>query len=133
MKKTYKGSCKCGRVKFEADVDFATAETHKCNCTSCWKSRWWSVKVKPEAFRATAGESELSKYTPGKSGGFCKHCGVTPYSYVPAAEWNSGEEFSVNVAALDDLEPAELLGTTVKYYDGKADNWWHEPAETRHL
>jgi hypothetical protein len=133
MKKTYKGSCKCGQVKFEADVDFATAETHKCNCTSCWKSRWWSVKVKPDAFRSIAGESELSKYNPGKSGGFCKHCGITPYGYVPAAEWNSGEEFSVNVAALDDLEPAELLQAEVKFYDGKADNWWQQPAETRHL
>jgi hypothetical protein len=133
MKKTYKGSCKCGKVKFEADIDFATAETHKCNCTSCWKSRWWSVKVKPDAFRSIAGEEELSKYVPGKSGGFCKHCGITPYGYVAAAEWNSGEEFSVNVAALDDLEPAELLQAQVKFYDGKADNWWHQPAETRHL
>jgi hypothetical protein len=134
-KKTYKGSCHCGRVKFEADIDLAEG-TSKCNCTNCWKKRWWSVKVKPQAFRALAGQEELSGYRAGSAtghGGFCKHCGVLPYGWVDAAEWNDGEAVSINVAALDDLEPAELLAAPVQYCDGRNDNWWNAPAETRHL
>lgn len=133
--KTYQGSCQCRRVRFEADIDLSQG-TGKCNCTSCWKRRWWSVKVKPEHFRSKQGEAELSGYKPGsKTGhtGFCKHCGVTPYNWIEAAEWNDGEYVSVNVACLDDLEPAELMEAPIVYMDGRADNWWSPPAETRHL
>ena len=55
--KTYHGSCQCKRVRFEADIDLSQG-TGKCNCTSCWKRRWWSVKVKPEHFRSLGGETE---------------------------------------------------------------------------
>jgi hypothetical protein len=133
--RTYRGSCHCGRVKFEADVDLSQG-TGKCNCTSYWKKRWWSVSVKPAAFRALQGEQELSGYKPGthkNARGFCKHCGVIPYSWVDAAEWNDGEYVSINVAALDDVDPAELVAAPVKYMDGRADSWWSPPAETRHL
>jgi hypothetical protein len=122
-------------VKFEATLDLMQG-TGKCNCTSCWKRRWWSAAVKLEDFRGLGGEAELSKYRPGETqghGGFCKHCGVTPYGFVDAAEWNDGAYVSINVACLDDLEPAELLAAPVRYMDGRADNWWSPPAETRHL
>lgn len=134
-KRTYSGSCFCKRVRFSVDVDWSVGTT-KCNCTSCWKRRWWSVAVKPDSFRSLEGEQELSGYRPGQSRGhkgFCKHCGVTPYAWVDAAEWNDGEYVSVNTAALDDLDPGELLAAEVKYCDGLHDNWWSEPAEIRHL
>jgi hypothetical protein len=82
------------------------------------------------------GHEELSGYQPGEAKGhrgFCKHCGVIPYGWVPASEWNDSEYVSVNVAALDDLEPAELMAAPVQYMDGRADNWWSPPKETRHL
>ena len=133
--KTFKGSCKCGRIKFEADLDLSKG-TNKCNCTSCWKRRWWSASVKPAEFRSFGGEEELTGYKPGEKtghGGFCKHCGVTPYGWVPAAEWNDGEYVSINVACLDDLDPAELMDSPIHFQDGRNDNWWNPPAETRHL
>jgi hypothetical protein len=133
--KTFQGSCHCGRVKFEADIDLSRG-TNKCNCTSCWKRRWWSIEVKPEAFRSLAGAEELSKYRPGSAkghGGFCEHCNVIPYGWVDAAEWNDGEYVSLNVACLDDLDPAELVAAPVRFLDGRNDSWWTVPAETRHL
>jgi hypothetical protein len=135
MTKTYRGSCHCGRVKFEADLDL-TAGTSKCNCTGCWKRRLWSVRARTEAFRALTGQEELRESRPmssGGPGGFCVHCGVMPYRWIDAAEWNDGAYVSVNVAALDDLDPAELLAAPVTLCDGRANNWWNVPAEARHL
>jgi len=134
-KRTYRGSCYCSRIKFEADIDLSQG-TGKCNCTGCWKRRWWSVAVKPGDFRSLGGEEEFSKYRPGSATGhrgFCKQCGVTPYAWNDAAEWNDGEYVSINVACLDDLDPADLVAAPIKYMDGRGDNWWNAPAETRHL
>jgi hypothetical protein len=134
-KRTYRGSCHCGRVKFEADIDLAQG-TGKCNCTSCWKRRWWSVRAELADFRSLAGETELSRYRPGQTtghGGFCKQCGLTPYVFIEKADWNDGAYVSINVAALDDLPLDALLAAPVRYMDGRADNWWSPPSETRHL
>ena len=96
---------------------------------SCWKRRWWSVRVKPENFRSGGGEDQLN----AKGGGFCRGCGIVPYGRVDAADWNDGAYVSVNVAVLDDLDPAELVAAPIQFCDGRNDNWWEKPAVTAHL
>jgi hypothetical protein len=132
--KTYRGSCHCGAIKFEADIDLSQG-TGKCNCSFCWKVRNWSVILKPDAFRSIAGDSERSEYSFGTHSGkhgFCKTCGVRTYSkgYL---EQIGGAYVSVALASLDDLDLAELIDAPVKHMDGRANNWWNAPAETRHL
>jgi hypothetical protein len=132
--RTYLGSCHCGAVQYEADIDFSQG-TSKCNCTFCTKARLWAVMVKPSAFRLLAGRSELSDYY--KPGGavhhlFCRNCGIRAFSegYLDAV---GGEFVTVNVACLDNIEARELAQVRVTYMDGRNNNWFSPPAESRHL
>ena len=134
MNKTYTGSCHCGAVRFEADIDLS-AGTGKCNCSICSKGRNWSASIKPDAFRLLAGADALSDYQFGTHSihhPFCRTCGLHVFSHGHIEE-TGGDFVAVQVAALDNLEAQQLLEAPVKYSDGLHNNWWNAPAETRHL
>jgi hypothetical protein len=134
-KKTYQGTCHCGKVRFEADLDLAEG-TGKCNCSYCWKVRSWSVGIKPEAFRLLSGKDDAREYGFREGGDnhhvFCGTCGVRVYTYGHVAAIG-GDYVSVSLAALNDLPPADLAAAPVRYMNGRDDDWFNVPPETRHL
>jgi hypothetical protein len=132
--RTYTGSCHCGAVRFEADIDFANG-TSKCNCSMCTKTRNWSVMLRPADFRLLTEESALSDYQFGTNSNhwpFCRTCGVRAFGrgYV---EQIGGHYVSVKIASLDDAPLDEILAAPVRYCDGRNNNWMEQPVETRHL
>jgi hypothetical protein len=134
MKKTYHGSCHCGRIRYEADVDLAAGST-RCNCSICGKLRYWGVNVSPAQFRLQCDEAETTDYQFNSMSGhhrFCKTCGVQAYGdgYV---EQIGGAYVSINIACLDDTTPEELASIPIRYCDGRGNNWMNPPGVTSYL
>lgn len=134
MKKTYHGSCHCGAVRFEADIDLADG-TSKCDCSVCAKGRFWKAIVRADAFRLLQGERALADYQFGSRvihHLFCSRCGIKPFGRGHMKELG-GVFYAVNVACLDDAAPDELIAAPLAYQDGRSNDWESPPAETRHL
>lgn len=132
--KTYRGSCHCGKVKFEADLDLSKG-TGKCNCSICLKTRAWGMLVKPAELRVLTGEGELSDYQFGSNSmhhTFCRTCGVRPFGRGHL-DMLGGDFATINMACLDDVDWTEVADAPVMYADGANNNWQAPPAETRHL
>ena len=76
----YHGSCHCGTVKFEVDIDLS--ELTRCTCSMCSKKGGLFGYVLPEQFRQLYGEGALTLYQFNTKLGkhyFCKHCGIHPF------------------------------------------------------
>ena len=133
MEKTYQGSCHCGAVRFEADIDLSQG-TLRCNCSICIKARFWPAVVKPASFRLLAGETELTRYQFASKRDehfFCRHCGIRSFGTGNSPRW--GKFYGVNVTCLDNVSDAELASAPITYLDGRNDNWECAPAHTSHL
>jgi hypothetical protein len=132
-KKTYRGSCHCGAVKFEADLDLA-AGTAKCNCSICFKTRAWMAFIPASDLRVLSGEGALRDYQFNRKNihhHFCGTCGVRVFGRATGPDGKPAAAIRVNV--LDGVEPAELLSGPVTYMDMLHDDFRHAPEETRHL
>jgi hypothetical protein len=112
---TYKGSCHCGRVKFEVAAEFEWVT--ECNCSLCRRKGALYQKAEVEQFRILSGEDALTTYrfnTGAATHYFCRYCGIHPFHRPRLAP----ERWSVNVRCLDDVD---LSALEVRPFDGQ--NW----------
>jgi hypothetical protein len=106
------GSCHCGAIRYEAEVDPASAGI--CHCTDCQTLSGTafrvSIRAAPGSFRLTASTPRVYTKT-AESGNrreqaFCEHCGSPIYAASPGAE---PKIYSIRVGTIhqrDQLRPA---------------------------
>lgn len=115
MKRTYKGSCQCGAVRYEADADIQ--EVVVCNCSRCRRLGLMLAFVPPEDFRLLSGADAVKNYQFNKhviDHLFCSTCGVQTYARgrVPKT---GAEMIALNVRCFEGVDPDSF---PVKKVDG---------------
>lgn len=118
--KKHQGSCHCGAVRFEVEIDATRGS--RCNCSICTKLNPTGGMVKPPAFTLKQGKDSLSAYQWGakiSARYFCKHCGTYCYGEGSLPELG-GAFVSVNLQCLDDMDPGSIQ---IGYWDGRHNNW----------
>ena len=133
MLKTYQGSCHCGAVRFEAELDLEQS-TYRCNCSICRRTRFWPAVAGENGFRLLAGDSELTPYlfnTRRNQHYFCKHCGVRAFGV--GTETPIGKMYGINLGCLAGVSDEELSRLPITYVDGLDDKWQSPPEFFAHL
>ena len=132
MLKTYRGSCHCGAVRFEADLDL-TQPSFRCNCSICRRTRAWAAVAMPDQFRLLSGEGELTEYLFNRKNNqhfFCRTCGVRAFGV--GNETSMGKMYGVNIGCLEGVGEEELSKIPVTRVDGMHDRM-EEPEFGSHL
>jgi hypothetical protein len=133
LRKTYRGSCHCGAVTFEADLDLAES-SFRCNCSICRRNRFWAAIARPEGFRVLSGRHELTEYrfnTGRNEHFFCRRCGVRPFGV--GNDTPIGTIYGVNIGCLEGVGEEELSHIPIAYVDGMNDRWESAPKFWSHL
>jgi hypothetical protein len=133
MQKTYRGSCHCGAVTFEADLDLSQ-DTFRCNCSICRRTRFWAAVAREEGFRLLSGREALTQYlfnTRKNEHWFCRRCGVRAFGI--GTDTPIGPMVGVNIGCLEGVSEAELAALPITCVDGAHDRWGSAPAATSHL
>lgn len=114
--KHYEGSCQCGAVQF--DVDLNIDQTITCNCSRCKRMGFVLSFAKPEDFHLKTGEELLTEFLFNKKvirHLFCKVCGVESFGYATMPD--GSQAVGVNVNCLEGVNPKELNSQP---FDGKS-------------
>ena len=112
MRKTYQGSCHCGRTRFEIDADLDHVRV--CDCSICRRRGALSHRVEPECFRLLTPLDDLTLYTfhtHTAKDYFCPTCGILPFRRPRTAP----DVWAVNVRC---LEGVDLDSIPVKHVQG---------------
>jgi hypothetical protein len=136
--KTYCGSCHCGAVRFEADIDLSEG-TYRCNCSLCSKVRGWFTLVSLDHFRQISGADAQTEYQWVPAGQpaanlhyrFCGTCGIRTAGYGQHGP-GGGPFYFIAIAALDNAS-ADELAPSIRYLDGRHNRFDRSPEDVRLL
>ncbi len=111
-----KGSCHCGKVKFEVEIDL-NKEAMSCNCSMCQRKGTLLSFVSADKFQLVSGHDSLTDYQFGKKSihhTFCASCGVTSFASGKMPDGTPMK--AVNISCIEDIN---LDDVTIKKFDGK--------------
>jgi hypothetical protein len=110
--KTYRGSCHCGRVRFEVDADIDHVRV--CDCSICRRRGALNHRVPKANLRLLTPWDDLVLYQWGSRTAkdyFCPTCGILPFrrpSDPTRAELAEGVQpfdgWTINVRCLEEVD-----------------------------
>jgi hypothetical protein len=112
---TYDGSCHCGAVAFQAQVDL-DQPVIACNCSHCRRKGFLLSFVAPAKFELRSGKAALSDYrfnTHRIDHQFCQTCGVQAFAEGKGPDGSS--MVAINIRC---LEGVDLGALNVQDFDG---------------
>jgi len=115
--KTYTGSCHCGKVRYEVELDLS-APVLSCNCSICGRSGSLLAFVPEDQFKLLSGADALTDYLFNKHAihhVFCKVCGIK--SFARGQKPDGSQMVAVNTRCLEGVDVASL---EVQHVDGKS-------------
>lgn len=112
----YKGSCHCGSVRFNVDIDLSNPIV--CNCSYCQRRGSILAFTPIENFELEQGEEYLTEYrfnTRQIQHLFCKICGMQSFARGQTPDGTSMA--AINVRCLEDVD---LDSLQVAKVDGRS-------------
>jgi hypothetical protein len=111
------GSCHCGAVGFEVELENGLGDLRRCNCSLCRRKGAIMAFVPTQRLRIIRGAEMLSLYqwnTKIAKHYFCKICGI----YTHHRRRSNTSQYGFNVACLEGVDPFAL--TAIGLVDGAA-------------
>lgn len=102
--RTYRGTCHCGAVAFEVDLENGFENVRRCNCSLCRRKGAIMAGVPVGRLRVVQGADRLTLYqwnTKIAKHYFCSVCGI----YTHHQRRTKPDEFGFNVACLEGIDP----------------------------
>ena len=114
----YKGSCHCGKVAYEVDIEGGLTGVMECNCTMCSRKGAKMAFVPRSKLNLTTPESNANSYLFNKhlvQHRFCRECGI--HAYGVGHDGQGNEMAMINVRCLEGVDYDAL---PVKHFDGRS-------------
>jgi hypothetical protein len=104
---TKQGSCHCGAVIFEVELENGLENLRRCNCSICRRKGAVMADVPLARLKVIQGADKLTLYqwnTRTAKHYFCSVCGI----YTHHQRRRNPNQYGVNVACLDGVDPYGL-------------------------
>ena len=109
---TKKGSCHCGAVEFEVELENGFENLRRCNCSLCRRKGSIMSSVPVGRLHITKGEDSLTLYqwnTMTAKHYFCKICGI----YTHHQRRSNPNEFGFNIGCIEGVDPFDFTDIPV--------------------
>lgn len=112
---THRLTCHCGAVEIQVQLSDGLNTMRRCDCSFCARRGAIAASAPLDGIKIIKGKDVLSLYQFGSRTAqhfFCSICGI----YTHHRRRSNPNEYGVNVAALDGINPRQL--GTIEWFDG---------------